>query len=286
MVMNDSRAGAASASLAERVAAFPRWHYEFDLGDGIRTPIFRHDHANRHAQRVGYFFEPLVDLFGGSLAGKRVLDLGCNAGFWALQALAAGAEFVAGVDGRQMHIDQAKLVMEAKRIAADRYRFEQGNVFAWEPSEPFDVVLCLGLLYHVARPIDLLERCARWCSDVAVIDSTLSRLRGRLFEIRHESTDEPRASVEFSFVLRPTRAAVVELCHNAGFVNVATLRPRFSSWDGADDYRDGWRRAFVASKERPLPVESEDWGSRRQLLAWSRQLRTRGRRKLGRTVLH
>src|SRR5215212_7167970 len=29
-----------------------------------------------------YFFDPLVHLLGGSLTGKRALDLGCNAGFW------------------------------------------------------------------------------------------------------------------------------------------------------------------------------------------------------------
>jgi ribosomal protein L11 methylase PrmA len=41
-----------------------------------------------------------------------VLDLGCNAGFWSLAAIDAGADLVVGIDGRQMHIDQANLVFE------------------------------------------------------------------------------------------------------------------------------------------------------------------------------
>jgi 2-polyprenyl-3-methyl-5-hydroxy-6-metoxy-1,4-benzoquinol methylase len=95
--------------LRERIADFPRWHYEFDLG-GVRTPIAHRTYVNRHAQRREYFFIPLIRLCGGSPAGKRVLDLGCNAGFWSLAAVEAGAEAVVGIDGRQMHIDQANLV--------------------------------------------------------------------------------------------------------------------------------------------------------------------------------
>ena len=113
-------------SLRERVAGFPRWHYEFDLG-GVRTPIFDRKHVNRHVQRRDYFFAPLVRLCGGSLAGKRVLDLGCNAGFWSLAAIEAGADRVVGIDGRQMHVDQANVVFEAKGVDPARYRFFQGT---------------------------------------------------------------------------------------------------------------------------------------------------------------
>jgi len=107
-------------ALRARVESFPRWHYEFDLGD-IRTPIADRSHVNRHAQRKKYFFSPLVQLCGGTLAGKRVLDLGCNAGYWSLAASDAGADFVLGIDGRQMHIDQANLVFEAMRVEPSRY---------------------------------------------------------------------------------------------------------------------------------------------------------------------
>jgi 2-polyprenyl-3-methyl-5-hydroxy-6-metoxy-1,4-benzoquinol methylase len=120
--MNDSE------RLRERVNSFPRWHYEFDL-NGVRTPIFNRAHVNRNTQRKNYFFAPLVRLCGGSLVGKRVLDLGCNAGFWSLAAIEAGADFVLGIDGRQMHIDQANLVFDAKGVDPNRYRFQLCDIF-------------------------------------------------------------------------------------------------------------------------------------------------------------
>src|SRR5918998_5027763 len=95
--------GAGTAILDEeiqkKIASFARWHYRFDL-KGNLTPIYEPSWENRHEQRRKYFFEPLVQLFGGSLAGKRVLDLGCNAGFWSLAAAQAGCDYVLGVDGR------------------------------------------------------------------------------------------------------------------------------------------------------------------------------------------
>ena len=83
--------------IRQKIASFPRWHYQFDLAGNL-TPIYREKWIIRHRERKRYFFEPVVDLFGGSLKGKRVLDLGCNAGFWSLNAAEAGADFVLGVD--------------------------------------------------------------------------------------------------------------------------------------------------------------------------------------------
>jgi SAM-dependent methyltransferase len=95
--------------LAARIAAFPRWHYAFDLrGHSTVTPGITR--VKRHAQRLPYLFNPLLEACGGTLAGLRVLDLGCNAGFWSLHALRRGADFVLGVDARATHVSQAARV--------------------------------------------------------------------------------------------------------------------------------------------------------------------------------
>jgi tRNA (mo5U34)-methyltransferase len=117
--------------------------------------------ANRHEQRRRYIFEPLLTLTGGSLRGCRVLDLGCNAGYWSLLAAEAHADFVLGVDAREVHIEQANLVFEAKGLDRSRYRFEQGNLFRHPIEGRYDVVLCLGLLDHVAKPVELFDVMAR-----------------------------------------------------------------------------------------------------------------------------
>jgi 2-polyprenyl-3-methyl-5-hydroxy-6-metoxy-1,4-benzoquinol methylase len=239
-------------TLRERVASFPQWHYEIELDD-VRTPIFDPAHVNRHAQRKRYFFEPLVRLCGGSLAGRRVLDLGCNAGFWSLAAVEAGAEFVLGIDGRQMHVDQANLVFDAKGVAPARYRFELADIFDLElQEEPFDIVLCLGLLYHVSKPFELMERIAGWNSDLVVIDTTLdNRVRGPYFRVVGQDLDDPRSAVDRPVALHPTSEAVARLADTFGYRS-AMLQPRFTRWEGSTSYRDGRRRAFICAKQTPL----------------------------------
>ena len=169
------------AELHQRIHQFPQWHYQIDL-DGELTPIFDKRHINRHEQRRRYFFEPLVAHLGGSLSGKRVLDLGCNAGYWSLLALQHGCDHLVAIDGRRMHLDQARLVFDVNGIDTDRYELVEGNVFDIDLRQlgSFDLVFCLGLMYHVSKPVTLIEKIARVNSDLLIIDTSLAGRPGSL----------------------------------------------------------------------------------------------------------
>lgn len=250
------------AELLNRISNFPRWHYQFDL-NGYKTPIFDQALINRHQQRKSYFWRPVVDLLSGSLSGKRVLDLGCNAGFWSLCAVEYGCEYVLGIDGRQMHIDQANLVFELKGIDRSRYDFRCGNIFdiLTENIGSFDVVLCLGLLYHISKHINLLECVSRINTDILVIDTSLSSKDGSVLEIYNDSLDEPRNSCDYQLVMWPTHRAVLDMVKQFGY-HIVTLKPDFTDFTGAIDYKQGKRRAFICTKQTALdglsvPIELE-----------------------------
>jgi SAM-dependent methyltransferase len=235
-----------------RIESFPVWHYRFDL-DGFTTPLPYPELANRHEQRRRYLFEPLVDMCGGSLEGKRVLDLGCNAGYWSLHAIASGADFVLGIDAREMHIEQASLVFEVKDVDPTRYSFELGNVFEHDLASraPFDVVLCLGLLYHVNRQMELLERISSVNSDILVIDTDLWPAPSSYLRLKFEDPDRPLHAVDNALVMVPTKKAVTDMTRSLGY-SVAALRPDFDDWTGVRRYRQGRRKAFICAKQTPL----------------------------------
>lgn len=236
--------------LTERIAAFPSWNYRFDLGEGITTPVASAWRVRRQELRRRYFFEPLLALTGGTLAGRRVLDLGCNAGFWSLQAIEAGADFVLGVDGAPGAIEQAELVFDAKGVSGERYAFEAVNIFGWQPGARFDVVLCLGLLDVVAKPLAVFELIAASGAELVVIDTGISRARGELFEPARLS--EPRNAVEHELVLVPTRPAVTALAERFGLEAVALAHEFGADELGVDDYAAGRRLAFICSAGPPL----------------------------------
>lgn len=236
--------------LKQRIDSFPSWNYRFELPGGLSTPVASAWRVRRAEQRRRYFFEPLLGLAGGTLRGRRVLDLGCNAGFWSLEAIDAGAEFVLGVDGSETAIEQAELIFEARGVAPERYAFQAANVFDGRSFERFDVVLCLGLLDVVAKPLALFELIASAQPELVVIDTGISRARGAMFELSR--LNEPRNAVERDLVLVPTRRAVAELAGRFGFDAVALAQDFDAGELGVEDYLAGRRIAFVCSKGVPL----------------------------------
>ncbi|HEY0517308.1 MAG TPA: methyltransferase domain-containing protein [Solirubrobacteraceae bacterium] len=230
--------------LQERIAAYPLWHYQFEFEGGIRTPLVDRARVNRQRQRRQYFFEPLLRLTGGTLEGRRVLDLGCSSGFWALQAIEAGADFVLGLDGRDTYIEQAKLVFEAKGIDPARYRFDQANVFEYDLQERFDVVLCLGLLNVVAKPVALFELISRSQAPLVVLDTGISRAPTKLFELSRLL--ETRNAIDYGMVLVPSRRAVIDLAGQFGF-DALPLALDIADWTSMEDYRRGERLAFMCA---------------------------------------
>ncbi len=275
-----------SQDIPARIHSFPYWHYQFDL-DGHQTPVSKQI-ANRHAQRKAYFFDPVVKLLGSSLAGKRVLDLGCNAGFWSLCALQAGCDFVLGIDAQPVNLAQAQFVFDVKGVARDRYLFKRADVLDLNLDQlgEFDLVLCLGLLYHLNQPIALLDKIVRINRDLVLIDTRLSTLPGRLFELRYESRTLPSTvlSAHNDLVLFPTRKAILDIVQHLGY-SAIVLKPHFSNYLGAEEYKTGQRRAFVCAKQTDLanlhaPVEASDLIWRRiadkahraagRLIRWSR----------------
>ncbi|MGA2321945.1 MAG: methyltransferase domain-containing protein, partial [Solirubrobacteraceae bacterium] len=233
--------------LEERIAGFPRWHYRFEFDNGATTPVFNQRSINRNEQRRRYFFDALLRVTGGSLRGQRVLDLGCNAGFWCLNAIEAEADFVLGVDGRQMHVDQARLVFEAKGIDPARYRFEQGNIFEHNFDDRFDVVLCLGLMYHIAKPVELFELMTRTGAEVIVIDTNIFPAPFSFFKVHLENVEAPWHAVDYEITLVPTRQAVIDLANQFGLKTVP-LALNITDPAGMGDYREQRRLAFVCSR--------------------------------------
>jgi hypothetical protein len=72
--------------------------------------------------------------------------------------------------------------------------FMQANVFDVDYSSLalFDIALCLGLLYHVSKPMELSEKIAAVNIDVPLIDTWVATGKRSFIEIRHKDTTDPR----------------------------------------------------------------------------------------------
>lgn len=132
-----------------RVAALGDWFHDFDLM-GVRT-------APNHFL-PGYpatKFERFAHALPKDLSGKTVLDIGCNAGFYSIEMKERGAARVVGIDSEDRYLAQARLAAEVRRAEVEFRKLSVYDVAAL--GETFDLVIFMGLLYHLRHPLLALD---------------------------------------------------------------------------------------------------------------------------------
>jgi 2-polyprenyl-3-methyl-5-hydroxy-6-metoxy-1,4-benzoquinol methylase len=122
--------------LRTQVLALGPWYHQIELPGGERTSLLAHSNVERWTRLKAWFPD---------VRGARVLDLGTNAGFFALQCTRLGAARVVGVDRSALACAQARFVFDVCGVL--NIEVIEGDVSA-APSERFDVCLALALLHH------------------------------------------------------------------------------------------------------------------------------------------
>jgi tRNA (mo5U34)-methyltransferase len=216
--------------IRERIRALGEWFHNMNLG-GVQTAPhhFLGDYPAVKWQRFAHAIP-------ADLTGKSVLDVGCNGGFYSLEMKRRGAARVLGVDSDERYLAQARLAAE---VAGADIEFRRLSVYQLPAlGEQFDLVLFMGVLYHLRHPLlalDILhDSVAR---DLLVFQSML---RGapdtRAFARDYEFTDSehfderqyPRLYfVEHRYAHDPTnwwipnRACAEAMLRSAGFDVIA-----------------------------------------------------------------
>lgn len=89
------------------------------------------------------------------LAGRSVLDVGCNAGFYSFEMKKRNAGRVLGIDADPHYLRQARFVAEQTGLDVE---FRQMSVYdVGKLGEKFDLVLFMGVLYHLRHPLLALD---------------------------------------------------------------------------------------------------------------------------------
>jgi tRNA (mo5U34)-methyltransferase len=133
------------------IARLAPWFHNLHLPDGRETAP---DHPL--GDFPAFKWEGLVDHVPADLSGWTALDIGCNAGFYTFELARRGAR-VTGLEVDDHYLRQA-------RWAAGRYElevdFRKGSVYDLGGGEQWDLVLFLGVLYHLRHPLLALDAVA------------------------------------------------------------------------------------------------------------------------------
>ena len=142
-------------SIQEKIESLSPWFHNIHLPDGSHT-------APGHflGDFPAFKWKNIKDSIPQDLTGWKVLDIGCNAGFYSLELAKRGAEVLA-IDLAQHYLTQAQWVAEQFGLD-DKIRFEQLQVYdIAHLEEEFDLIWFMGVFYHLRYPMLALDILAQ-----------------------------------------------------------------------------------------------------------------------------
>ncbi len=104
--------------------------------------------SNRKWDRIAPYLDPLE--------GRQVADIGCSSGYYMFRASAQNPRFILGIDPSEKFFYCFELMqrfLQNPRLQYEMLGVEHMPMF----QKTFDVVFCLGILYHHRSPLDLLR---------------------------------------------------------------------------------------------------------------------------------
>jgi tRNA (mo5U34)-methyltransferase len=238
------------ASLAQ-AAGSVRWFHSLDLGDGVVT---------RGEKSTGQLEHELRSLRLPDLRGKTVLDIGAWDGYFSFSAERLGASRVVALDHYVWSLELDSHFAYWKdckdRGVVPRPYHEMDY---WKPAElpgkrgfdlahealhskvearvadfmtvdletlgSFDVVLYLGVLYHMENPLEAMKRVQSVTRELAVIESEAVVLLGSEQRAAFEFYPSNELNGDVSNWWAPNRRGLEGLCLAAGFRRVETIAP-------------------------------------------------------------
>ncbi len=144
----DVQDAASREALQKEIDAI-HWYHEFDFGDGLRAVSV--SQADDH-RRIWRFIESELDKI--DFTGKSVLEIGCWDGFWSFYAERRGASRVLATDDVSQNWASGAGLRLAKKLLNSKVEINQ-SVSIYEASklnETFDIIICLGVYYHLVDP--------------------------------------------------------------------------------------------------------------------------------------
>lgn len=206
-------------NLAAEVAKI-KWFHTIDLGNGIATPG-----AGASPQRLQMLRLP------EDLTGMTVLDIGSWDGFFAFECERRGAKRVLATDsycwsGNGWGTKDGFNL--ARRALGSRVEDLEIDVLDLSPERTgvFDLVLCLGVLYHMRNPLLALERILSVTGRRLILDTHVDLLTIKrpaiAFYSDNELNDDP------TNWCGPNPAAVEAMLKTVGFSRVEIVARQLS----------------------------------------------------------
>jgi tRNA (mo5U34)-methyltransferase len=212
--------------LRRRAEALGPWFHNIEIGGVWTAP--NHFLGNYPAVK----WKGFADAIPQDLTGKTVLDIGCNGGFYSLEMKKRGASRVLGIDFDDVYLAQARF---AAQMTGCDIEFRKLSVYdVGILQERFDVVLFMGVFYHLRHPLLALDLIHEHVAKDLLVFQSMQRGSQETLQVEENYTfwqtehfDDPRYPklhfIESRYADDPTNwwvpklACVEAMLRSAGF---------------------------------------------------------------------
>ena len=191
------------------------WFHRIDLGNGVVTPGF-----DDTPTKLGQIRLP------ADLSGKTVLDIGAWDGFFSFEAERRGARRVVALDGGVWKVGEiGKSGFEFARGVLDSrvedIELEVSQISIERLGGQFDLVLFLGVLYHLPDPISSFLKVASVAAHDIIVETHVDMIEHKEPAIAFYPFDE--CAKDPSNWCGPNQAAVEGMLKLAGFKTIKSF---------------------------------------------------------------
>ncbi len=220
-----------------------KWFYQFELPNGEKTQSYLPDDAQLvHTTRLEMMDSVLNPRFEGRWNELTAVDLASHEGYFACHLAKKGTK-VTGLEARQEHVNDANQISFGMGLS-DKFQSYVQDVHEIDEATTgtFDIVLMLGLIYHLENPVGAIRKARALCKDVCLIETQVApNLSGQLdwgnytfvkpmmgsFAIIDETqeTHGPEMSTT-GICLAPSIEALIWIMQKVGFKDVKLIEPQ------------------------------------------------------------
>lgn len=143
------------------------WFHNMNLGNDVWTNPTWEGSGPDYPKWRWELVQPMLP----DVQGRKCLDIGCSSGFFALKLKELGAEYVLGIDQgeQEIAVKQARFAATCVRLDVD---FDSMSVYDLaHAGKTFDIVLFLGVFYHLRHPLLALESIRKVCGHTLLIQT-------------------------------------------------------------------------------------------------------------------
>jgi SAM-dependent methyltransferase len=230
------------AKRTEELGMKQAWNHSIELTDGVFTCTPNQVSLGKNLikwERMKGFIKSF------SCENKRVLDIGCNDGFFSLKLAELGANVVA-LEASPERVEKAKFVFETRNVSK-QIKLINTNIFDYplDTLGYFDLVLCMGFVHRVPDPFTIFSKLVP-LADICLLEFKAfpEYAYDRPYVMFYGKRSDPQDSFSTCYFI-PSLQAVIGMAKGVGFGYYGII--------GNPDSR----RVMMVVSQKNLPILNE-----------------------------